>query len=124
MARRFAFVLIGLALISYVSRREGGVLVELLALPAALVLYPFAGVVILAVLAAPFVYGLALFVLWRWMRDGRLPAWVARPVGWLGARRPWCYRLRLERAGRPATPSDTPEAPGTSADGEAIRNGA
>ncbi len=96
MRRRFIFILIGLVLISDVSRREGGVLVHLLALPAALVLYPLAGLVILAILAAPFLYGLGLFLLWRWLRDGRLPAWVGRTVRWLRSRRPWGYRRRPE----------------------------
>lgn len=127
MLRRFAFILIGLALISDVSRREGGVLVHLLVLPAALVLYPLAYLMLLAILAAPLLCGLGLWLLWRWTRDGRLPAWVGRPARWVGARRPWCYRLRLERvegAERPATPRETPQSTGASPDGEAIRPGA
>jgi hypothetical protein len=107
MRRRFAFTLIGLALISDVSRSEPGVLVHLFALPAALVLYPLAGLVILAVLVAPFAYGLGLWLLWRWMGDGTLPAWAGRTIRWLRARRPWGYRLRLEKVGREQEPTST-----------------
>jgi len=127
MFRRFAFIVIGLALISDVSRREGDVLVHLFALPAALVLYPLAYLVLLAILAGPLVYGVGMWLLWRWTRDGRLPASVERPVRWLRARRPWCYRLRLERvegAERPATPRETPHSTRASPDGEAIHPGA
>jgi len=97
MRRRFIFILVGLVLISGVSRREGGVLVHLLTLPAAFVLYPFACLVILAVLAAPFLYGLSLWLLWRWIRDGTLPAWVGRTIRWLRSRRPRGYPRRPER---------------------------
>lgn len=109
MRRRFTFILVGLVLISDVSRREPGVLVHLLALPAALLLYPLACLAILGILAAPFVYGLGLWLLWRWTRDGELPAWVGRGVRWLRSRRPWGYRLRLEKvkAEEPAASATT-----------------
>ena len=105
MRRRFIFALIGLVLISQASRREPGVLVHLFALPAALVLYPFAFLVVLSIAAAPFLYGLGLFLLWRWVRDGRLPAWVGRTVRWLRSRRPWGYRRRPEQVSGEEPPS-------------------
>ena len=96
-------------------------------MPAALVLYPLALLAVLSILAAPLVYGLGLWLLWRWMRDGHLPAWVGRPVRWLRARRPWGYRLRLERQDRadhPTKASDTPGTPGPAPDADAIHTGA
>ena len=88
MRRRFMFIVIVLVLVSGVSRREPGVLVHLLALPAALVLYPLAYLMILLCLASPLLFGLGLWLLWRWMRDGRLPPWTGRTVRWLRSRGP------------------------------------
>lgn len=116
MLRRFALILIGLALISQASRSEGGV-VHLFALPAALVLYPLAYLVLLTIVASPLVCGVGLWLLWRWTRDGRLPAWVRRAL----------HRLRLGRAHGapdPATAQQAPQSAGTAPDGEAIRGGA
>jgi hypothetical protein len=104
-------MVIGLVLVADVSRSEHGVLVGLFALPAALVLYPFAGLVVVAILAAPFVYGLSLWLLWRWMRDGEFPGWAGRALRWLRARRPWGYRLRVEKVQPRQTPAaQQPEA--------------
>ena len=86
MRRRFIFILILLVLVSGVSRREPGVLVHLLSLPVALVLYPLACLLILLCLASPLLFGLGLWLLWRWMHDGRLPLWTVRPVRWLRSR--------------------------------------
>jgi hypothetical protein len=75
--RKFTCILIGLALLSAVSQQDFGPLYRLLAFPLALVLYPFAAAVVLAVMLSPFAFGLAAWLLWRRHRDGRFPGWAS-----------------------------------------------
>jgi hypothetical protein len=103
MRRRIMFTLIGLAVVSSLGRREGSLLVHLLAIPTALLLYPLAMLAVFAILISPFVYALGGWLLWARLRDGEFPDCAKRAMQWASARRPWGYRLRLEKV-KPADP--------------------
>lgn len=73
--RKLTRIIIGLGLLGAISQQDPVPLYRLLALPFALVLYPFAVVLVLTVLISPFVFGLGAWLVWRRYRDGRFPGW-------------------------------------------------
>lgn len=120
MFRGFMRVVALLVLIAALDARDLSVFVHLLALPAAILLYPFAASVLLAVLASPFLECFGFWLLWRWVRDGRTPDSVHRTIGWAHTRRPWGYRLRIERRQPSSTqPSSCEQPQETRPDGDA-----
>lgn len=68
----------GLALLAAVGWQEPHPLAHMIATVIALFLFPIAVVVVVAIRALPLLLMLGGYVAWRWHRDGRPPAWVAR----------------------------------------------
>jgi hypothetical protein len=73
--RKLTRIIIGLGLLGGISQQGSVPLYRLLVLPFALVLYPFAVLLVLTVLISPFVFGLGAWLVWRRYRDGRFPDW-------------------------------------------------
>lgn len=102
MRKRMMFILITLLLLASAGSHGGGGIHVL----AALLLYPFAVLLVLAVLASPFIYAIGGWLLWCRLRDGKFPVPTERTVRWLRDREPFGYRLRLERV-KPRQPTSS-----------------
>jgi hypothetical protein len=95
MSKRFTVVFLVLVLVGSLDDQDSRAIVHMLALLAAIVLYPVAVAVIVIVLASPLVVGVCLF--WRFGHGGVFSAHVHTVARCVWERRPWAYRLSLER---------------------------
>ncbi len=106
MRKQFAFVFLALVVLGDLSSREGGFVAHLFALAVALLLYVFAGLFVVVLLAVPFIYGIATWLLWLRVHDGQFPSWAKHAARWLRSRRFGRYRLRVEKV-KPEQPTPT-----------------
>jgi hypothetical protein len=109
--KRWVLVLVLLVLITSLGHQDRHALVHLFALLAGLALFPFALLAIASLGALPFTQSIGLWVLWRWLRDGKVPPSVLRVAGWAQKRHPRRYRLRVERVPAPAPSAPDSPAP-------------
>jgi hypothetical protein len=116
MRKRITFprVIIALALLTAVSRKDTAPLVDLIAFPLAMTLFVIATLSILGALIAPFAAGALVWLYVRRRRGHPLPAPVKAALARCSERRPWLARIaasaKAARAGAETAWRDPPAA--------------
>ncbi len=125
MRKRITFprVIIALALLTAISRKDTAPLVDLIAFPLAMSLFVIAPLSILGALIAPFAAGAVVWLYVRHRRGHPLPASVKAALAWCSTtalRRPWLARLAASvKAARAGARSAWREPPAATAPPEA-----